>query len=92
MCVGFSKIIILGEIASIIMNTLDMGQKIIEKHFTLNKNIYGPDHLASSTPKEFFNLVKGIRRAENMKGSYKKEIQKEEINVRKVSKKPNLFK
>ena len=45
--------------------------------------MYGPDHLASSTPKEFFNLVKGIRRAENMKGSYKREIQKEEINVRK---------
>ena len=36
----------------------------------------GPDHLASSTPKEFFNLVKGIRRAENMKGSFKRRNSK----------------
>ena len=86
--VGFSDHS-LGEIASII--SIGYGAKIIEKHFTLNKNMYGPDHLASSTPKEFFNLVKGIRRAENMKGSYKREIQKEEINVRKISRKSLIY-
>ena len=38
-----------------------LGAQIIEKHFTLNKNFKGPDHKASSEPKEFKNLVSKIR-------------------------------
>lgn len=41
-----------------------LGAKVIEKHFTLDKNMPGPDHKASVTPPELEQLVKEIRRAE----------------------------
>ena len=34
--------------------------KIIEKHFTLNKNYSGPDHWFSANPEELANWVKSI--------------------------------
>ena len=64
-----------------------LGCETIEKHFTLNKNLKGPDHLASFNPKEFSKLVDGIRRVEIMLGNSKKSIQNEEINMKKVSSK-----
>jgi sialic acid synthase SpsE len=33
------------------------GAKIIEKHFTLDKTMYGPDHQGSMTPSELRNLA-----------------------------------
>ncbi len=86
--VGFSDHSI-GQIGSII--SIAYGASIIEKHFTLNKNMDGPDHLASITPKELKSLVDDIRRAEVMKGSYKKNIQKEEIEMRKISRKSLIY-
>jgi len=44
------------------------GARIIEKHFTLNKNMRGPDHWFSLNPKEFKNYVEKIRLAEKMLG------------------------
>ena len=41
-----------------------MGAKIIEKHFTLDRNLPGPDHLASLEPKELKEMVKAIRNIE----------------------------
>jgi len=38
-----------------------LGSCFIEKHFTLDKNLPGPDHSFSSDPNEFKNLVDGIR-------------------------------
>ena len=38
-----------------------MGAKIIEKHFTLDKNLPGPDHKASLEPNELVEMVKSIR-------------------------------
>lgn len=38
-----------------------MGATVIEKHFTLDKNMEGPDHIASSDPQEFEAFVKAIR-------------------------------
>jgi len=52
-----------------------IGAKIIEKHFTLNKNLSGPDHLASLSPKEFRHMVYLIREAENMLGNGIKKIE-----------------
>lgn len=40
------------------------GAAVIEKHFTLNKAMKGPDHQASLSPRELFHLVKGIRDVE----------------------------
>ncbi|MDR1481064.1 MAG: N-acetylneuraminate synthase [Synergistaceae bacterium] len=48
------------------------GAVVIEKHFTLNKNLPGPDHKASATPDELAEMVKGIRTVEEILGSREK--------------------
>jgi N-acetylneuraminate synthase len=49
-----------------------LGACVIEKHFTLDRNLPGPDHLASLEPQELRVLVKGIRAAELAMGNAKK--------------------
>lgn len=61
-----------------------MGAKVIEKHFTLDKNMAGPDHKASASPKEFSALVKEIRNIEVAMGSGKKEATQVEKDISKV--------
>jgi N-acetylneuraminate synthase/N,N'-diacetyllegionaminate synthase len=52
---------------------------VIEKHFTLNKKLPGPDHKASLEPAEFKLLVEGIRDVEAALGNgIKKPTQEEE--------------
>jgi N-acetylneuraminate synthase len=46
-----------------------MGANIIEKHFTLDKNLQGPDHSASLEPHELIAMVKAIRSVEQSMGS-----------------------
>ncbi len=41
-----------------------LGAKIIERHLTLDRNLEGPDHLASLEPQEFRSLIEGIRQVE----------------------------
>jgi N,N'-diacetyllegionaminate synthase len=41
-----------------------LGATIIEKHFTLDKNLDGPDHRASLEPKELVAMVNAIRNIE----------------------------
>lgn len=41
-----------------------LGAKIIEKHFTLNRNLPGPDHVASLEPDELKSMVEAIRNIE----------------------------
>lgn len=41
-----------------------MGAKVIEKHFTLDRNLPGPDHVASLEPNELKEMVKAIRNIE----------------------------
>lgn len=53
---------------------VSLGAKIIEKHFTLNKKLQGPDHKASLNPKEFSELIQSIRKIEVALGKEKKEI------------------
>lgn len=45
-----------------------LGAKVIEKHFTLDRNMEGPDHKASVTPDELKQLVSDIRRVEEYLG------------------------
>lgn len=64
-----------------------LGAKVLERHFTLDKNAEGPDHMLSSTPDEMKYLVESVRAVETMMGSYEKvpfgpEIQNR-INNRK---------
>ena len=53
---------------------VQFGAKYIEKHITLNKNDFGPDHKASLEPNEFKEYIKNIRYAEEAIGSPKKKI------------------
>lgn len=49
-----------------------MGAEVIEKHFTLDKNMKGPDHKASIEPLELQHMVKCIRNIECALGSSQK--------------------
>lgn len=49
-----------------------LGAKVIEKHFTLDRNMEGPDHKASLEPRELSEMIKRIRAAEKALSSGKK--------------------
>ncbi len=49
-----------------------LGATVIEKHFTLDKSLPGPDHQASLEPQELGALIKGIRAADLALGNSKK--------------------
>ena len=50
-----------------------MGAKVIEKHFTLNRKMKGPDHKASLTPKELKKMIEKIRNVEIFLGNDEKK-------------------
>ena len=51
-----------------------MGAQIIEKHFTLDKSLPGPDHKASLDPTELAAMVSSIRHIEQAMGSAEKHV------------------
>lgn len=53
---------------------VSMGAKVIEKHFTLDRTMEGPDHFASLEPDELKKMVKAIRNVEKAFGIKRKEI------------------
>lgn len=59
-----------------------MGATLIEKHFTLDKDMLGPDHKASLNPEEFKEMVKQIRDVEQCLGSGIKAPMENELPVR----------
>jgi len=65
-----------------------LGAKLIEKHFTLDKNLPGPDHKASLEPNELILLVKAIREVtQSIAGTAKKTPTSTELDNRKVVRK-----
>jgi N-acetylneuraminate synthase len=50
-----------------------LGATVIEKHFTLDKKMIGPDHAASLEPHELIGMVRAIRNTENALGTTIKE-------------------
>ena len=64
-----------------------MGAIVIEKHFTLDKNLPGPDHKASLEPAELKRLVDSIRNIEMAFGDGNKAPAKAEIDNIKVARK-----
>ncbi len=63
------------------------GANIIEKHFTLNKNLSGPDHKISLNPRELEKMVRKIRSANEILGNKEKIILKsEKLNFKIVRK------
>jgi len=64
------------------------GAVLIEKHFTLDKSLLGPDHQASLEPDELFKMVQGIRNIESaLSGNNKKEPTISELENQKVARK-----
>ena len=61
-----------------------MGAKVIEKHFTLDKNMEGPDHKASLDPEELKIMVEQIRNIEKALGDGIKKPNKSEEKIKKV--------
>lgn len=64
-----------------------MGAKVIEKHFTLDKNMIGPDHKASLNPQELKNMVIAIRNIEKAMGNGIKQPTKSEIKNKDIVRK-----
>lgn len=64
-----------------------MGAKVIEKHFTYDKNADGPDHMLSATCEEMRRLVDKIRIFEQMKGNGIKRPVADEIKNRRNNRK-----
>lgn len=64
-----------------------LGAVCIEKHFTLDNNMSGPDHLASLNPKDFEEMVKAVRDTEVAMGSSSKQVTKSEQKNKSIIRK-----
>jgi len=64
-----------------------MGASIIEKHFTLDKSMSGPDHKASIEPNELKAMVKAIRNIEKAIGNEMKIVTPSEQENRNIVRK-----
>lgn len=80
--VGFSDHSI-GNTAPIM--AIAQGAKIVEKHFTLDKEMEGPDHKASMNPIELYEFVSAIKQAETCLGSGIKKPSSSELVNKKVA-------
>lgn len=69
--VGFSDHTLGNDAAAI---AVAAGALIVEKHFTLDRSLPGPDHRASSEPHEFAELVRRVRYVESVLGSSEKHV------------------
>jgi N-acetylneuraminate synthase/N,N'-diacetyllegionaminate synthase len=70
-----------------------LGARVIEKHFTLNRNLPGPDHAASLEPEELKSMVKSIRNIEKaISGNGIKEASKSELKNIEIVRKSLHFK
>lgn len=83
-CVGYSDHTSGIEVA---MAAVAMGAAVIEKHFTLDKNLPGPDHLASLDPRELAAMISGIRHIEKALGNGIKKPSPSEMKNRPVVRK-----
>ncbi len=62
-----------------------LGATVIEKHFTLDRNLEGPDHKASLEPKELRNMIEAIRTTELALGNGEKKPAENEIEIMQVA-------
>jgi len=67
-----------------------LGACVIEKHFTLDRTLPGPDHRASLEPAELHQLVQSIRRIESALGTGRKAPAASEVEIAKVARR-SLF-
>ncbi|MDE5628300.1 MAG: N-acetylneuraminate synthase [Muribaculaceae bacterium] len=82
--VGYSDHTVGTEVA---VAAVALGACVIEKHFTLDRNLPGPDHKASLEPAELKQLVGAVRHAEEALGSGRKEVAAAEAANMEVARK-----
>ncbi|MGM0520259.1 MAG: N-acetylneuraminate synthase [Campylobacterota bacterium] len=61
---------------------IPMGAKVVEKHFTLDKSLQGPDHKASLSPEELKEFVQLVRKVDAFMGSSIKKPNLSETKTR----------
>lgn len=64
-----------------------LGAQIIEKHFTLDRSLPGPDHKASVTPQELEQLVQSVRIVESALGDGRKQPSANEADIAAIARK-----
>ena len=64
-----------------------LGACVIEKHFTLDKTLEGPDHKASLNPIEFKAMVDAIRNVEVAMGDGVRRFSENELEIKKIARK-----
>lgn len=64
-----------------------LGAIVIEKHFTMDRNLPGPDHKASLEPRELKSMVEGIRNIEVALGDGIKRLMPGETDNREIARK-----
>lgn len=65
----------------VVLGSIALGGRVIEKHFTLNKHDAGPDHPHSLEPAEFRQMVENVRLLEKALGSTRKQVVEEEFET-----------
>ncbi len=83
-CVGYSDHT---EGIDVPIAAVALGAELIEKHFTLDKNMPGPDHKASLNPDELATMVKAIRNIEKALGTGIKKISSSELKNKPIARK-----
>ncbi len=64
-----------------------LGASVVEKHFTLDRSLPGPDHASSLEPAELADLVRGIRTVEQALGNRRKRaVASEQDTIRAARK------
>ena len=82
--IGYSDHTVGSEVC---VGAVSLGACIIEKHFTLDKEMTGPDHKLSADPKELADLVSKVRIIEKALGSIRKGPTKSEEKFKKLMRK-----
>ena len=85
--VGYSDHTVVIEVS---VAAVALGASVIEKHFTIDRSLPGPDHKASLEPSELIAMVKAIRNIEVALGSDVKEPTNSEIKNIRVARKSIL--
>ena len=69
------------------ISAVSLGASVIEKHFTLDRNMEGPDHKGSLEPEELISMIESIRLVEKALGDGIKRVTQSEIgNINLVRK------
>lgn len=82
--IGYSDHTLGSEVA---IAAVAMGASVIEKHFTLDKSLSGPDHKASLNPCELKSFIESIRKTDIALGSKIKKPSQNELRNRDIARK-----